>query len=730
MADNTVPSPAPPSARTYEQIEELADFFPPELYDLLTFQRANWNSESDSLASQFIPLTDVPRRSSRDAKLFIIGLLPPSANVTGRLLDRSATVANRSGLAQNVDVSEPPPQSSGIPASSSASAGYIVTVPGYQIQPSGGANTTGTPIQPGAVGEDMGPPVFTSHSPGEMYHIFHDAYVGVFGHEPTPTEMLFITAQSMRETSGKWPNNNPGFIGNYPKAQPGTFLNKNGAYFNTYESTSAGAAAMIRHVYGNPNTRASAQSGDVMGYMTSLAQGGYYGESVEIYYHGTAKSPKEGLFPALLKEASAGIKKAGGPSWDVSGLPTNAPDSCAFREYSVDYRNRVGWTKAALSGKASPPAFLAEQGITPKTNQAAYTASTNRFTRYSFYNDACSLSVQAPPVDPNGSPTSWAGKGSEAASKAAKDAAKAADRDLNLSELGQQLQGAQKDYILALQIAIEQMRRTPPLRMLVNPISFKVSEEKIIADGSFGRNGPGPLVEHWGEAQTKLTASGKLAGFFSLDIGGSPNGASGTSPGLTRMARNFSASYQNFLSLYLIYRNNGTIWLEDFARKDPTANNLALVGSVYIYYDNVLYIGSFDSLNVNETDDKPFSLEYDYTFTVRAKFELDRIPDPKENYGNSSLFAANFQRGQNTIPTDSATLSASGTTSRPLTDVELAYRQKLMEKTDLTGTPFSPFAAAETESSCGLSKPPEGGEFISTTLGKPKTSGPKAPPGK
>ena len=182
------------------------------------------------------------------------------------------------------------------------------------------------------------------------------------------------------------------------------------------------------------------------------------------------------------------------------------------------------------------------------------------------------------------------------------------------------------------QANVEQMAKTPPMRMLINPTSFKVGGTKIINDGNFGRNGP--IVQHWGDDRDKIDVSGKLAGFYAMDSNNLE------SPGLTRMARNFSASYANFLSLYLIYKNNGEIWLNE--SPDPLAktskpDNMALVGSVYILYDSTLYIGSFETFSITETDESPFTLEYSFGFSVRQSFLLDRVgsqnPNPMSDYG-------------------------------------------------------------------------------------------------
>ena len=698
-----LPSPATPG-RIYQDIEASADRFPPEIYDLLTFQRGGFETSGDPLAQDFIPLSATPTWSPKDAKVFIIGVLPPSAHVTGQTLDRSATVAAVKGFAEDIDVTASATPTGGV------SNGPAFSVAGYKIPVTQGPNTVGTPIQGGANGVDNGSPAIVQHSPAELYHIFHDAYVAHFKTEPTPNEVLFLVAQSMRETSGSWPNNNPGFIGNYPKPQPGTFkadgMDASGApnkaagttnqYFITYDTVQSGAASFVKHAYGNANAKAAAANGDVMGYMVGLAQANYFGEPVNVYY-----AP----FPGILQGVAGAIAAAGGPQFAVGGLPPTGPDLCAFKEDMKAYRARLGWTPDTLAGKKIPPP------------EVKATNPHGRFTSKSPYGEACPKDG-SDPSNAEGKPDDWAKKGAEAAAKAAKDKAKLANTDLNDSELGQNLQAAQRAYIKALQISIEQMAATPPLRMLVNPISFKPSSEKIIADGSFSR-GDGPVIEHWGEQQVKIAASGKLGGFYAIDVGSNPNGSPGTSPGLGRSARNFSGSYQNFLSLYLLYRNNAGIFLESFTQeKNPRVNNLAMVGSIYIFYDDVLYIGAFDSLNVTESDSGPFTLEYDFTFTVRAQFALDRVPDPLETYGNSKLFAQALPAvSTKGIQTDTSVTTPA--VNQPTSPEDIAKFQALILKGEQNKTSPAAVIGLPTESSLGLSAPqPSGGDFKVTSFGQ------------
>ena len=610
----------------------------------MTSQIVNWRTQPDPQNSDFVPLTAVPDWSPRDAKIFVVGIIPPANPVTGRLLDRSATVQAQPGSAtgvnttidlsgQKVEVVQPSPVPGGqrVPTGTykdpfgNVVVGYLPTIPGYTINPPPDAvGKLPGKMNPGAAGPDGAAGVPQSHSAADMWNRFQDSYRKAFGEEPTATQLAFLIAQSRRENNGNWLNNNPGNIQAGKNATSGYFQTGNGRKWRTFPDAQAGADAYVKEVFKNPNTRAAAANGDLAGYLIGLSQTGYFEESFNEYYAGKKGGSGFAAGNDSVGKVLADITAAGGPVFADPNLPLNGPDSCAFKE----------------GGKA----FQARR---PQPKPGQPKAASQRFNPTSFYNAACPLNAPVSPTAAPAQPTNFAGNGSAAASAAQKAQATIANKDLSLNDstLGKQLLGAQKDYIDALQNAIEIMRSTPPLRMLVNPISFSPSEEKIISEGNFSR-GDGPVVEHWGEQQTKISASGKLAAFYAVDTGSSTpvagDGAAGTSPGITRMARNFSESYKNFLSLYLLYRSNGTIWLNTFSKQNPGATNLALVGSIYIYYDDVVYFGAFDSFTITETDDKPYSLEYSYEFTVRAKFELDRIPDPLERYGNDALFAAKF----------------------------------------------------------------------------------------
>lgn len=269
------------------------------------------------------------------------------------------------------------------------------------------------------------------------------------------------------------------------------------------------------------------------------------------------------------------------------------------------------WKQALLTG--DPAAFSEILSHPPPY----YTASVAKYTKgmTNLYNQF--LGVDA--VSPDTYTGPWKESGSKNADASRQIQDKLADTPL-VDSVYQQFTAAQRAQIRESQKALEAMMNTPPLRLLVNPTSFSVKGEKIVHDAGWTRNG-GIVVEHWGNQQEKISASGKVAGFYALDL------SNAVGPGLTRAARNYSQGWQNFQSLLLFYKNNGGLYTRD-ATTNNSERNLSLVGSVYIYYDSILYIGSFDSLRISEVDTAPHTMDYSFEFTVRAAFLLDN-PNPE-----------------------------------------------------------------------------------------------------
>ena len=607
---NSIANPLPTqlkggSNRVINQIEQAADYYGPMFYQLLGFH-SSLELDND-LNTNFIPIS----QTKSNPKLFVVGLIPPTSNITGRVLDRSASIGATEGYPnQPIDFSGPSSQSLGALGPTGNAPGGIVTATGYRLQ-QGSGTATNIPNGPSTtVGPNQGPANYSRYSIPQLWGTLGNAYRDLYGRDPTNTELQMYTAQALHETGGNVPNNNFGGIGSSktPHTSGQSFSANTYAgqrYFTTYPDSGTGAKAFISRVTGgNPNVMTSAQSGDVLGYTTSLAQTSYYEESSASYYQGVRY--RVGLVANGM--AGSGLQLDKG-----SDLPSQAPSCCAFKETGSQYQSRAGYQKSRR----------------------------NRFTADSPYDASCPLLAQV--VQPqDGSNGDWGTNGSPNASAARKQDDKTADKiDLNKTELGKQYQNAQRAEIAMTALALDRMRTTPPLRLLVNPTSIKISSEKVISDGNFTREGP--VIEHWGEQQDKLSLSGKLAAFFAIDTLPSDDANNlGGGPGLTRVARQYSASYQNFMSLYLLYRNNGGLYVNTLAdtMKNNLLSRLSLLGSIYIYYDNTLYIGSFDSFNITEADTTPYSLEYNIEFTVRATFLLD---SPTEyDYNVQAMFTGGF----------------------------------------------------------------------------------------
>jgi hypothetical protein len=76
------------------------------------------------------------------------------------------------------------------------------------------------------------------------------------------------------------------------------------------------------------------------------------------------------------------------------------------------------------------------------------------------------------------------------------------------------------------------------------------------------------------------------------------------------------------------------VWFPDpLLPGNSRVKNLSVVGSVYLYFDEILYIGSFDNLSLTESDSAPHTLDYSFSFTVRAWYLLDHLDDPQYTYG-------------------------------------------------------------------------------------------------
>jgi hypothetical protein len=183
------------------------------------------------------------------------------------------------------------------------------------------------------------------------------------------------------------------------------------------------------------------------------------------------------------------------------------------------------------------------------------------------------------------------------------------------------------DQINELQTQIQFIKEMPPLLFLINPQEFVRNYEQTYDDSVKTRNGH--VVHMWLEKPLNISCKGVSAAQYVVTSGlgdrppdsGSPNATGVT--GLDTHLRLKSLSYQNLMSLVLIYKNNGILI--------QNGTNQAGIGifafSVFIYYDDHIYLGSFDDFSLSESSEKPFNFEYNFKFTVRYDFDVAPFTD-------------------------------------------------------------------------------------------------------
>lgn len=164
--------------------------------------------------------------------------------------------------------------------------------------------------------------------------------------------------------------------------------------------------------------------------------------------------------------------------------------------------------------------------------------------------------------------------------------------------------------VQALRAQIEAIQAVPGLLLLVNPSEFSRSYEHSVDNTVKGRQKN--IVHTWLERPFSINSSGVTAGQYVVagDGGG----------GITNTLRVYSASYQNLLSLLAIYKTNGLIYSGPEIHGDPRVRQLGY--SIFIYYDNHIYIGSFDSFEIQDSELKPHNMAYSWKFNVRYDIDV------------------------------------------------------------------------------------------------------------
>lgn len=592
----TAPTATPSSGRGYRAIRDIearADYYDPATYYALT-QGPDLESVADPLDEEFIPLT----QTRKNSKIFAVGVLPPQVSVTGNLLDRSASLKSILQAPDKIvslqveggfeDVEPYPPTGTGHTSAALALpkqfwVEFVSMCRRLDIDPmamgavlynesrfdSTARNQQGSTDAKG-IGQIIRPTAINGlHMDPEVW----DRY-----HELSAREQLPYVEQYLRNTRLK---NNP----NKSETENATRIYQ--SWFGGYNNSAFGLGR------GYASSQAQA---------TALANLQAEKNRLDAKINSGSSTPQDwkrrGQIIFALRD----------------GFKNPDKQNIAYEQNKLLDRNGDGNIDA--SDLQHVVANLPPTSVRNLIQEALDSGLSS--TGYPRQEDLGEASTDEPTPE-------WAGEGSPAAGEARSQQERVANTGYNSTKLGEQYTTAQRVEIKQTQAAIETMKNIPPLRMMVNPSSVSVKKEKIISDGNWSRTGP--IIQVWGDNQDKISASGQVAGFFAAST------QNATGPGLTRTARNFSAGYRNFISLYQLYRNNGGVYLSPSTGGDRT---LSLLGGIYLYYDNTLYFGSFDQFTISEEDGKPFTLNYSFEFSVRATFLLDRPQDSGLSYGSEA----------------------------------------------------------------------------------------------
>lgn len=553
-------------ARLYDEIESTAGLYGPAVYaeeisGLLThFHDLTLGVDSEGMA--YTPMTSVKEQT----KLFAVGVLPPSAKVTGKVLDRSAVIATREGVSSD-------------PFSPSATQESVSST-----------TTSATFTEDMKWGEAV--PLLSNE-----FWIQFVAMCRRIGVDPVEWASIVFNESGFNPAATNW-----GGVG--PTAQQRKQEGRPVAVgINQFIWSAGKMSGMTREEWDNHrNLSPEEQLYWMEAYLKKVGAKGHKRDGLYKKHFGGTGNPDGSAYASIAfqdffvqNQIALGGYPPGTTRKDV--YINSDWQQKAYDQNSMLDKDKTGrLTYEALSAKVQNlPPLLVKQKI---AEAEAYLGNT----------------TPPPPGKPGGSEvTDWS-QGSKDAQTSQTERWKSAGVPLNQTELGQKLQATQRQAIAEAKGALEGMARVPPLRLLVNPKQFSVKGSKITSDGNWSRRGP--VIEHWGDEQDVLSASGKVAAFYTMEMG------------LSRVSRQYSQSWRNFYSLYLLYKNNGGIYLRDPFDPSGGTRRLTYVGSVYIFYDGILYIGSFNNFSITEGDTSPFSVEYSFEFNVRAAFMLDQ-PDSK-----------------------------------------------------------------------------------------------------
>jgi hypothetical protein len=166
--------------------------------------------------------------------------------------------------------------------------------------------------------------------------------------------------------------------------------------------------------------------------------------------------------------------------------------------------------------------------------------------------------------------------------------------------------------------------------MLLNPESLDVNmQQKVTPVKTIG----GYVILHWGHDLDTITASGYSPAFYltyeelsnrlNIDPDAEPETIGERGIGkfigehITSKNRDLSQGFRHFKAILDIYRHNGIGVLNTTGTLDRFN-----IGMIEIQYQHTFYRGHFESFNITETEDNPYSIQYNFVFKVVKELSL------------------------------------------------------------------------------------------------------------
>ena len=163
---------------------------------------------------------------------------------------------------------------------------------------------------------------------------------------------------------------------------------------------------------------------------------------------------------------------------------------------------------------------------------------------------------------------------------------------------------AATDIFFQLQAVLQ----TPPLVLLINPQSLSISYTKIQQFSD--RTRTGYVFHAWGEEQPKMSIEARCGAFIS---GGK---------GVQVASKRDSAAWQNLMTAFHLYRNNGYIY-------DTVGQSLAnhFIGALSIRYDQWIYYGHMESFSWTYEEGNQFGgVTFGMEFSISSMMDTAPVP--------------------------------------------------------------------------------------------------------